>query len=39
MDEYYKPDLTATEERYRKKVQKQIEYCSYCQPYDGGDIN
>ncbi len=37
MDLYLEPDLTKKEERYKKKIQELIEYCHYCQPYDGGE--
>ena len=37
MDEYEKPELTAKEDRIRKKIQSLIEYCLYCQPYDDGE--
>ncbi len=37
MDEEDKPKLTAKEEGFRKKIQSQIAYCTYCQPYDGGE--
>jgi hypothetical protein len=38
MDEFDLPQLTVKEEKYRQKVQSHIKYCSYCQPYDDGDI-
>lgn len=37
MDGFEKPELTKTEKRYRDKVQSNIEYCLYCQPYDDGE--
>lgn len=37
-DEDFLPVLTAKEKRYRDKVQSLIEYCSYCQPYDDGEV-
>jgi hypothetical protein len=37
MDEFNLPELTAKEEKLRKKVQSKIEYCLYCQPYDEGE--
>ncbi len=37
MDEFDKPELTAKEEKYRKRVQSEIENCLYCQPYDDGE--
>ncbi len=37
MDGFEKPELSKIEERYYKKVQSEIEYCLYCQPYDDGD--
>ncbi|RZJ49253.1 MAG: RES domain-containing protein, partial [Flavobacterium sp.] len=33
-----KPKLTQREEGIRKKIQSQIKYCDYDQPYDGGDV-
>ncbi|MGB0891953.1 MAG: RES family NAD+ phosphorylase [Flavobacteriaceae bacterium] len=38
MHEEFAPELTKKEEGYRKKVQSKINYCSYCQPYDGGEF-
>ncbi|MDH7462613.1 RES family NAD+ phosphorylase [Chitinophagaceae bacterium 26-R-25] len=38
MNEFDLPELTGKEERLRKKVQSKIEYCSYCQPYDEGEV-
>lgn len=35
--EDYKSELSSVEERFRKKVQKEIWYCSYDQPYDSGE--
>ena len=36
--EEFLPELNSTEERYLKKVQKQIYYCSYDQSYDEGEV-
>lgn len=33
-----KPNLNTIEERIRHKIQNQIKYCDYDQPYDGGDV-
>ncbi len=38
MDEFEKPELTSKEEKYRKKIQSEIENCIYCQPYDNGEV-
>lgn len=38
MEHNYKPDLTKAETKLCKEVQSLIAYCSYCQPYDGGDV-
>lgn len=37
MFENYFPDLTKKEEKYCEKIQHKIHYCTYCQPYDGGE--
>lgn len=36
-DEFDKPELNKTEERYRKKIQSEIVSCYNCQPYDEGE--
>lgn len=38
MDEFDKPELTAKEEKYRIKIQSEIQNCIYCQPYDEGEV-
>ena len=35
---FEKPQLTAKEKTYVKKIQSKIEYCAYCQPYDEGEV-
>lgn len=37
MDEFEKPNLSPKEKGILKKVQSQIAYCVYCQPYDSGE--
>lgn len=37
MDEFEKPSLSPKEKGILKKVQSQIAYCAYCQPYDSGE--
>lgn len=34
----FKDELSPKEESYRKKIQAMIKYCSYCQPYDEGEV-
>jgi hypothetical protein len=36
MEEYY-PALSATAEKYRKRIQSKIYYCYNCQPFEGGE--
>jgi hypothetical protein len=38
MNEFRKSALNRSEEKYRKKIQGQIQYCSYDQPYEEGTI-
>lgn len=38
MDEFEKPNLSPKEKGILKKVQSQIAYCVYCQPYDSGEL-
>jgi hypothetical protein len=33
-----KPQLSSREEKLLEKAQKRLCYCSYCQPYDGGEV-
>ena len=37
MDEFYKPELSATEDAIMSKLQEQIHYCLNCQPRDSGE--
>lgn len=37
MDEFEKPNLSPKEKGVLKKVQSEIAYCIYCQPYDSGE--
>lgn len=36
--EEFKPTLSKKEEKIRKKIQSEIKYCDYDQPYDSGDV-
>lgn len=36
--EDFMPELTDKEKRYVKRIQKQLHYCSYDQPYDEGEV-
>lgn len=38
MDEFEKPELSKTEQRWFNKVQKLIAYCVYDQSYDGSEV-
>lgn len=31
------PDLDKTAQKYFERIQNEIHYCTYCQPYEGGD--
>ncbi len=38
MEPWEKQELTKRETQLRDKVQKLIQYCDYCQPYDEGEV-
>ena len=38
MDHFSKPELNKAEEKYYKKVQAEIQYCSYDQSYEEGEV-